>query len=567
MIEEIKQQIKECLEKYYKETYNVDANIIVEEPKNPAMGDIALPMFTMIKTLKKPVPEITKEASDVISKSFDVIENINPTGPFINIVLNKALISKHIIKDVFEKKEEYGTSTIGCGQTVVLDYSSPNIAKSFSVGHLRSTMIGNSLKLILNRCGYKTVSINYLGDWGTQFGKMIVAIEKWGNLDEIKKDPINQLGKLYVKINNEEKDHPELAEESREAFRKIELGEKKYVDMWKWIREESLKESEQIYKLLNVSFDSYNGEAFYNDKMDTVVKELEDKGLLIEDQGAKIVELGDSIPPALIKRSDGGTLYITRDLAAVFWRKKEYNFDKALYVVGGEQKLHFTQLKGVLAKMGHEDLADSITHVNFGLVLKDGKKMSTRKGNVVKLYDILEQAIEASYKQIEEKNPDLENKDEIARKVGVAAVVFNDLKNFRGLDYEFDINQMVRFDGLTGPYLQYTSVRINSILETNNFDVNNMDTSLFIKSHYFELVRQLASFKQTIEKAANEYSPNIIAKYLLAIAQSFNKFYALEKINVSDEKVRNTNFALAYAVRTIINEGLALLGIESVEKM
>ena len=567
MIEEIKQQIKECLEKYYKETYNVDVNIIVEEPKNPAMGDIALPMFTMIKTLKKPVPEITKEASDVISKSFDVIENINPTGPFINIVLNKALISDHIIKDVFEKKEEYGTSTIGCGQTVVLDYSSPNIAKSFSVGHLRSTMIGNSLKLILNRCGYKTVSINYLGDWGTQFGKMIVAIEKWGNLDEIKKDPINQLGKLYVKINNEEKDHPELAEESREAFRKIELGEKKYVDMWKWIREESLKESEQIYKLLNVSFDSYNGEAFYNDKMDTVVKELEDKGLLIEDQGAKIVELGDSIPPALIKRSDGGTLYITRDLAAVFWRKKEYNFDKALYVVGGEQKLHFTQLKGVLAKMGHEDLADSITHVNFGLVLKDGKKMSTRKGNVVKLYDILEQAIEASYKQIEEKNPDLENKDEIARKVGVAAVVFNDLKNFRGLDYEFDINQMVRFDGLTGPYLQYTSVRINSILETNNFDVNNMDTSLFIKSHYFELVRQIASFKQTIEKAANEYSPNIIAKYLLAIAQSFNKFYALEKINVSDEKVRNTNFALAYAVRTIINEGLALLGIESVEKM
>lgn len=567
MIEEIKQQIKECLEKYYKETYNVDANIIVEEPKNPAMGDIALPMFTMIKTLKKPVPEITKEASDVISKSFDVIENINPTGPFINIVLNKALISDHIIKDVFEKKEEYGTSTIGCGQTVVLDYSSPNIAKSFSVGHLRSTMIGNSLKLILNRCGYKTVSINYLGDWGTQFGKMIVAIEKWGNLDEIKKDPINQLGKLYVKINNEEKDHPELAEESREAFRKIELGEKKYVDMWKWIREESLKESEQIYKFLNVSFDSYNGEAFYNDKMDTVVKELEDKGLLIEDQGAKIVELGDSIPPALIKRSDGGTLYITRDLAAVFWRKKEYNFDKALYVVGGEQKLHFTQLKGVLAKMGHEDLADSITHVNFGLVLKDGKKMSTRKGNVVKLYDILEQAIEASYKQIEEKNPELENKDEIARKVGVAAVVFNDLKNFRGLDYEFDINQMVRFDGLTGPYLQYTSVRINSILGTNNFDVNNMDTSLFIKAHYFELVRQIASFKQTIEKAANEYSPNIIAKYLLAIAQSFNKFYALEKINVSDEKVRNTNFALAYAVRTIINEGLALLGIESVEKM
>lgn len=567
MIEEIKQQIKECLEKYYKNSYDLDANIIVEEPKNPAMGDIALPMFTMIKALRKPLPEITKEASDVIAKNFDVIDSINPTGPFINIVLNKALISGKIIKNVYDLKEEYGTSKMGDGQTVVLDYSSPNIAKSFSVGHLRSTMIGNSLKLILNRCGYKTVSINYLGDWGTQFGKMIVAIEKWGDLEQIKKDPINELGKLYVRINNEEKDHPELAEESREAFRKIELGEKKYVDMWKWIREESLKESEQIYKLLNVSFDSYNGEAFYNDKMDGVVKELEDKGLLVEDQGAKIVNLGDSIPPALIKRSDGGTLYITRDLAAVFWRKKEYNFDKALYVVGGEQKLHFTQLKGVLEKMGHKDLADSITHVNFGLVLKDGKKMSTRKGNVIKLYDILEQAIEASYKQIEEKNPNLENKDEIARKVGVAAVVFNDLKNFRGLDYEFDINQMVRFDGLTGPYLQYTSVRINSILASNSFDVNNMDTSLFIKAHYFDLVRQIASFKQTIEKAANEYSPNIIAKYLLAVAQSFNKFYALEKINATEEKVRNTNFALAYAVRIIINEGLILLGIEPVEKM
>lgn len=567
MIEEIKQQIKECLEKYYKNSYDLDANIIVEEPKNPAMGDIALPMFTMIKALRKSLPEITKEASDVIAKNFDVIDSINPTGPFINIVLNKALISGKIIKNVYDLKEEYGTSKMGDGQTVVLDYSSPNIAKSFSVGHLRSTMIGNSLKLILNRCGYKTVSINYLGDWGTQFGKMIVAIEKWGDLEQIKKDPINELGKLYVRINNEEKDHPELAEESREAFRKIELGEKKYVDMWKWIREESLKESEQIYKLLNVSFDSYNGEAFYNDKMDGVVKELEDKGLLVEDQGAKIVDLGDSIPPALIKRSDGGTLYITRDLAAVFWRKKEYNFDKALYVVGGEQKLHFTQLKGVLEKMGHKDLADSITHVNFGLVLKDGKKMSTRKGNVVKLYDILEQAIEASYKQIEEKNPNLENKDEIARKVGVAAVVFNDLKNFRGLDYEFDINQMVRFDGLTGPYLQYTSVRINSILASNSFDVNNMDTSLFIKAHYFDLVRQIASFKQTIEKAANEYSPNIIAKYLLAVAQSFNKFYALEKINATEEKVRNTNFALAYAVRIIINEGLNLLGIEPVEKM
>ena len=567
MIETIKQSIKNCLETYYKETYQIEANIIVEEPKNPSMGDIAVPTFAIIKTLKRPLPEIVSEVKEVILKNFPIVKEVNPTGPFVNILLNKEEVARKVLTLACTNKENYGASTVGENKTVVLDYSSPNIAKAFSVGHLRSTMIGNSLKLILQKCGYKTVSINYLGDWGTQFGKMIVAIEKWGNLEEIAKDPINELGKLYVRINDEEKNDPAIAEMSREAFKRIEDGDAKYVEMWKWIREESLKESSEIYKLLNVDFDSYNGEAFYNDKMEPVVKELEGKGLLVEDQGAKIVNLGDDLPPALIKRSDGGTLYITRDLAAVFWRKKEYNFDKALYVVGGEQKLHFTQLKGVLSKMGHDDLASSIEHINFGLVLKDGKKMSTRKGNVVKLYDILMQAIEASKAQIEEKNPNLENKDEIARKVGVAAVVFNDLKNYRALDYEFDINQMVKFDGLTGPYLQYTSVRINSILNSIEFDTTKLDSSLFIKAHYFDLVKQIASFKATVERAASEYAPSVIAKYLLNLAQSFNKFYALEKINVSDELVRNTNCTLSYAVRVIINEGLRLLGIEFVEKM
>ena len=567
MIDTIKQEIKAYLENYYNEKYNVAINVIVEEPKNPAMGDIALPMFTAIKTLKKPVPEITAEVKSVILENFKIVSAVNPTGPFVNILLNKEELSENILKTAFEQKENFGSSNVGKDKTIVLDYSSPNIAKAFSVGHLRSTMIGNSLKLILQKCGYDTVAINYLGDWGTQFGKMIVAIEKWGDIATIEKDPINELGKLYVRINEEEKNDPQIAQESRDAFRKIEMGDEKYVNMWKWIREESLKESEEIYDLLNVTFDSYNGEAFYNDKMDVVVDELEAKNLLIEDQGAKIVQISDELPPALIKRSDGGTLYITRDLAAVFWRKKEYNFHKALYVVGGEQKLHFTQLKGVLSKMGHEEISDSIHHINFGLVLKDGKKMSTRKGNVVKLYDILEQAIAASLAQIEEKNPDLPNKEDVARKVGVAAVVFNDLKNFRGFDYEFDINQMVRFDGLTGPYLQYTSVRINSILGDNEFDVNNMDTSLFIKAHYFDLVRQIAAFKVSVEKACEEFAPSVIAKYLLNLAQSFNKFYAIEKINVSDEKVRNTNFALAFAVRQVINEGLRLLGIDFVEKM
>lgn len=567
MIDNIKQEIKSCLEKYYFDTYQINANVIVEEPKNPAMGDIALPMFTVIKALRKPVNEITAEVKEVILNNFSSISAVNPTGPFVNIMLNKEEVSSQIIKSVYEMKNNFGSSNVGDGETMVIDYSSPNIAKAFSVGHLRSTMIGNSLKHILQKCGYNTVGINYVGDWGTQFGKMIVAIEKWGDLEQISKDPINELGKLYVRVNDAEKENPQIAQEARDAFRRIELGEAKYVDMWRWIRQESLKESEEIYKLLNVKFDSYNGEAYYNDKMEPVVEELVSKNLLVEDQGAMIVDLGEELPPALIKRSDGGTLYITRDLAAVFDRQKEYGFKKALYVVGGEQKLHFTQLKSVLKKMGYEELSNSIEHVNFGLVLKDGKKMSTRKGNVVKLYDILEQAINASLEQIEQKNPNLENKVEIARKVGVAAVVFNDLKNFRGFDYEFDINQMVRFDGLTGPYLQYTSVRINSILGDNEFDINNMDNTLFIKSHYFDLVRQIAAFRSTIEKAASEYSPSIIAKYLLNLAQSFNKFYALEKINVEDVLVRNTNFSLSYAVREVINEGLRLLGIDYVEKM
>ena len=567
MIEQIKLSIKEKLEAYYKEKYNFELAIVVESPKKAEMGDISIPMFTVVKALRKPMPEVVNEAIEEI-KSFDLpINSISNAGAFINLFVDKAKLSAKIIKDCVTLEDEFGKSNLGEGKTVVLDYSSPNIAKSFSVGHLRSTMIGNSLKLILQKCGYHTVAINYLGDWGTQFGKMIVAIEKWGDIEVIKKDPINELASLYVRVNNEEKEHPEIAEEAREAFRKIELGEPKYVEMWKWIREESLKESEQIYDLLGVSFDSYNGEAFYNDKMDPVVHELEEKKILEEDQGAMVVRLSDDIPPALIKRSDGGTLYITRDLAAVFYRKKEYNFEKAFYVVGGEQKLHFNQLKGVLTKMGYKDLADSIIHVNFGMVLKDGKKMSTRKGNVVKLYDILMQAIDAAYKQIEEKNPNMENKNEIAVKVGCGAVVFNDLKNYRALDYEFDINAMVKFEGQTGPYLQYTGVRIASILRDKEFDINNIDPNLFEKPHYFEIVKQISSFRMTIEKAVEEASPSVVAKYLLSLASSFNKFYSIEKINAEDIVVRNTNFALAKSVRIVLNEGLRLLGINYLEEM
>ncbi len=566
MIDQIKQLLKNNLEKYYNEKYNVELSMVVEEPKNASLGDISIPLFTVVKALRKPMPELVNEAVEVI-KTFDLpILDIKPVGAFVNMFVDKALLSAQIIKSAVLNEETFGNSEIGKGKNVTLDYSSPNIAKSFSIGHLRSTMIGNSVKLIMQKCGYSTYAINYLGDWGTQFGKMIVAYQKWGNKAEIMQDPIKKLTELYVKFHQEAEENPALEDEAREAFRKMELNDPEYLDLWKWIREESLKESQEIYDLLEITFDSFNGEAFYNDKMDPVVEELEAKGLLKEDQGAKIVELGEDIPPALIKRSDGGSLYITRDLAAVFYRKKEYKFDKILYFVGNEQKLHFNQLKRVVAKMGY-DFSNDIEHVNFGLYLTNGKKASTRKGNVTKLYDVLQTAISLAYEQINTKNPNLENKDLIAKYVGIAAIVFGDLKNYRGLDVEFNLEQSVKFEGQTGPYLQYTGVRIASILKDKEFDVNNMDASLFEKPHYFELVKQVAAFKSTIEHAASEFAPSVIAKYLLGLAQSFNKFYSIEKINVEDEKVRNTNFALAKSIRIVLNEGLRLLGIHYLEEM
>ena len=566
MIEQLKNEIKNKLESFYKEKYNNDISIIVEEPKNASLGDISIPMFTVVKALRKPMPQLLAEAVDYLNSLQLPILQINSVQAFINLFVDKSQLSLSILSKCLEDDSHYGDSNIGNGLNVTLDYSSPNIAKTFSIGHLRSTMIGNSLKLILQKCGYKTFAINYLGDWGTQFGKMIVAYKKWGNKEEILKDPINKLTQLYVKFHEEAEKDSNLENEAREAFRKMELKDPEYLQLWQWIRNESLKESKQIYDLLDVTFDSYNGEAFYNDKMDEVVNELQQKGLLVLDNGAEIVNLGDDMPPALIKRSDGGSLYITRDLAAVFYRKKEYKFDKILYVVGNEQKLHFNQLKRLIQKMGY-DFYNQVEHINFGLYLTNGKKASTRKGNVTKLYDILQTAISLAYDLINAKNPNLKNKEEIAKNVGIAAIVFGDLKNYRGLDIEFNIEQSVKFEGQTGPYLQYTGVRIASILKDKTFDISNCDNKLFEKPHYFELVKLISIFKSTIEKASEEYSPSVIAKYLLALAQSFNRFYSLEKINCEDEQIRNTNFALAKCVRIILNEGLRLLGIKYLDEM
>lgn len=565
MISELKIQIKNKIENYIQEKYDTLAVAVVEQPKNIEMGDISVPVFSLLKILKKPLPEVVTEIKSLLEE-IELIDSVIPTGGFLNIRVKKGNLCGNLIKNVILKQEKYGESDYGKGQTVVIDYSSPNIAKSFSIGHLRSTMIGNSLKLIYRKCGYNVVGINYLGDWGTQFGKMIVAYKKWGDFEKIQKDPINELTALYVRFHDEAKNNPELEALGREAFRQCEEGNEEYLALWKWIREESLKESRQIYELLNVEFDSYNGEAYYNDKMDKVVSELESKNLLVDDQGAKIVRLGDDMPPALIKRKDGGSLYITRDLTAIFDRIKTYNATKLLYVVGNEQKLHFEQLKRLITLMGY-DYKDMINHVNFGLVLRNGKKMSTRDGGVVKLYDVLENTMNCAYQQIMEKNPNIINPLEVAKKVGCGAVVFNDLKNHRTLDYEFDMENMLKFEGQTGPYLQYTGVRIASILRSGTYDVNLIDEELFEKDIYFELARSIGEFKDIIYKASAENAPSVIAKYLLSLAQIFNRFYSNVKINVEDIKTKNTNFMIAHATRIIINEGLRLLGIEYVDQM
>ena len=563
MIEYIKTQLKEIIEKYFLEKYNLEINIVIEEPKKKELGDLSIPSFVVVKALRKPLNECVGEIVECI-KDLSIIESYSIMGGFINIIISKEELAKDILDKIIKENAFYGSGNKK-NETIVIDYSSPNIAKPFSIGHLRSTIIGASLRLIYQKAGYNVVGVNHLGDWGSQFGKVIVAYKKWGNKNSVENNSLSELAKLYVKFHQEAEKDPSLEDEAREVFKELEEGNSEYLALWKWFRDESINEAMKLYKMLNVEFDSYNGEAFYNDKMDAVSDELEAKGLLVEDDGAMIVDLGENMPPALIKRRDGASLYMTRDLAAVFYRKKEYNFKKALYVVGNEQKLHFNQLKEVIKKMGY-DYFNDIIHVNFGLVLQDGKKMSTRSGRVVTLIDVLNEAINMAYKQIDSKNPNLENKEDVSKKIGIGAVIFNDLKNHRSLDYEFNLESMLKFEGQTGPYLQYTDVRIKSILNSCTM-TNNFDYSLFNKPHYYALIKDIDEFGLIIDKAIEENAPSVICKYLLNLASDFNTFYGLEKINNEDEIIRNTNLKLLKAIKIVLEEGLRLIDINPLERM
>ena len=537
---------------------------LLEQPKSSDLGDIAFPAFSLAKVERKAPQAIAADIAEKIDQS--AFEKVVATGPYVNFFLDKSKISDQVIKSVIEAGADYGQQDEGQGQNITIDLSSPNIAKPFSVGHLRSTVIGDALSNIFRKMGYNTIKINHLGDWGKQFGLLMVAYKKWGSKEAVEANPIDELLKLYVRINAEIENDPELDEEGRLWFKKLEDGDPEATELWQWFRDESLVEFNRIYKLLGVEFDSLNGEAFYNDKMDEGVQILEDKGLLKESKGASIVELDDvNLPPAMIKKSDGATLYITRDIATAIYRARTYNFVKNIYAVGQEQSNHFRQLKAVLKKMGF-DWSDDMVHVDFGLVTKNRQKLSTRKGNIILLEPTLQEAISRAKAQIEEKNPELENKEEVAHAVGVGAVKFYDLKTDRRNGYDFDLEAMVSFEGETGPYVQYAYARIQSILRKANFTPSTDATYSLNDPESWEIIKLLQDFSRVVKRAAENYDPSLIAKYAINLAQAFNKYYAHTRI-LDESPERESRLALSYSTAVVLKEALRLLGVDAPEKM
>ncbi|MBM7703715.1 arginine--tRNA ligase [Metabacillus iocasae] len=533
----------------------------IEKPKYAEHGDLAFPCFPLAK-IKKTSPSII--ASNM-SKQLQspLFEKVEAVGGYINVFLNKNTLANDVIGEILTKKNEYGNLTIGEQETVTIDFSSPNIAKPFSMGHLRSTVIGNSLAHLYTKIGYRTVRINHLGDWGTQFGKLIAAYKHWGDEEKVKANPIKELLSLYVKFHEEAETNLQLEQEGREWFKKLEDGNKEALTLWEWFQEESLKEFSRIYELMSISFDSYAGEAFYNDKMEHVVQLLEKKQLLIGSDSAQIVSLeNEGLPPCLIKKADGATLYATRDLAAALYRHNTYKFQQSVYVVGNEQSLHFKQIKLVLEKMGYS-WANDLIHVPFGMMLKEGKKMSTRKGKVVLLEEVLHNSINMALQMIELKNPNLKNKRDVAKKIGVGAIIFHDLKNDRMNDIEFSLEDMIKFEGETGPYVQYTNARAYSILrKAHAQDEVNQCSIMITCSTEWNIVTQLRLFPTIIKRAVHNHDPSQIAKYVIDLSQAFNKYYAEVKI-LEETNGKHSRLAIVQAVHIVLEEGLRLLGIEA----
>ena len=543
----------------------------IEVPANKEMGDYSLPCFKLAKEMKKAPPVIANDLKEKLEISEEIVTRIEVVNGYLNFYINPLTLANTIFTEMDTKKESYGSSKIGEGKNVVIDYSSPNIAKPFHIGHLRSTVIGSALYKIYSFLGYNVTGINHLGDYGTQFGKLIEGYKRWGNEYDVENNPIDELTKIYIRINNLCKEDEAVLEECRNNFKKLEDGDAYCNELWQKFRDLSLKEFQKVYDLLDVQFDSWNGEAFYSDKMGEVIDLLEKSGKLIESEGAKVIDLTEKeMPPCLIIKSNGSTTYATRDLAAILYRARTYNFDKALYVTSYEQILHFKQVFEVAKSLGlDKKYTDNLIHVPFGMVQLKTGKMSTREGNIIKLEELLEEAMERATNIIEEKNPNLENKEEIAKKVGIGAVIFNDLYNSRIKDEIFDWDTMLNFNGETGPYLQYTYVRTNSVLEKacGVPEVETVDTSLITDSASIALLKALYSFGEVVKQAADKNEPYLISRYLIEIAHLFSTFYTENKIISEDTQLQNARVYVTYCVNTVLKTGASLLGIKMPEKM
>ena len=566
-MQDFKVAVATCLKEHIEELTLEEITALIEVPPNKDMGDFAFPCFKLAKVFRKAPNMIAAELSEKIEAK-GVISNVTPLGGYINFFVNKSQLAETVIKDVLTKKEKYGHSDLGKDKTIVIDFSSPNIAKPFHIGHIRTTVIGNALYKIYDSQGYNTVRINHLGDYGTQFGKLIVAFKLWGNKEAVEANPIPELLKLYIQFHDEAEKHPEMEDEARAWFTKLENGDKEAKELWQWFRDESLKEFARVYDLLDIEFDSYNGESFYSDKMDRVIDIIKDKGLLQESQGTNIVDLEEyNMPPALITKNDGSTLYMTRDLAAAVYRKENYNFEKCIYVVGSQQSLHFQQLFKVLELVGFEWAKDMV-HVPFGMVALEEGTMSTRKGRVVFLEDVLKQAIEKTKETMLAKNPNALNVDEIAKQVGVGAVVFQELSNSRIKDYTFSWSRTLSFEGETGPYVQYTHARCCAVLRKAEEEVTtDINYELLNDVDSAEVLKVIASFNKTILNAMRKNEPHIITRFVLDLAQAFNKFYHDNSILVEDAELRKARLALVCATRQALENGLKLLGMQAPERM
>ena len=560
-----KKIVAEQIAKTVGEHLSVDEIVsMIEVPKYANQGDLAFPAFTLAKVLRKAPQAIATEIVEAVSDKH--IARAEAMGPYANFFLERSAFADEVLKEVLELGEHYGDWDYGQGRKVVIDMSSPNIAKPMSMGHLRSTVIGNAIANLEKKVGYEPIRINHLGDWGTQFGKLIEAYKLWGSEEFVKADPIAELIKLYVRFHEEAELDPTLDDKGRAWFKKLEDGDAEAVRLWEWFRSESLKEFNRVYDLLGVTFDSYNGEAFYNDKMDVVVDMLEDANLLKVDNGATIVDLEKyDLPPALIKKSDGATLYMTRDLAAANYRKNTYDFAKCIYVVGMEQSNHFKQLKAVLKEL-NLPWSENIVHIPFGLITLNGKKLSTRKGKIILLEGVLKEATELALKQIEAKNPSLENKEAVAHVVGVGAVIFHDLKNDRTNNFDFALEEVVQFEGETGPYVQYTHARAMSILRKANHTVDTKEAFSLTDDDAWEVLKLIENYPNVVRFAEEKCEPSAIAKFVINLAQAFNKYYAHTKVLVEDEAF-NSRIALVQTTASLLKQGLALLGVAAPDEM